>query len=254
MTLDCHLNRRRLRAALAADTVVGTFVKLPVPDLMGVTAAAGIDFVVVDLEHSTLSEGDALDLLRSAAAADLPALVRVPSVDAGLVNRLLEAGAAGIQLSMLSTRDQRDALIAATRFAPHGRRSISLANPAAAFGAVSAHELVRLDHQDPPVLVGQVETAQTDPLEELLAGLDVAFVGTTDLAVDLGAEAGPEALRAAVEAVRDAASRLGIGFGGWVAGRGLIDDAGLADARYVVVSSDVQVLASGLRGLGGSVA
>lgn len=249
MTLDCHAMRRRLREALRSGPVVGTFVKLPVPDLMVVLAAAEIDFVVVDLEHSTLSQAEAIDLVRSAVAADLPALVRLPSVDAGLVNRLLEAGAAGIQLSMLSTLDQRRALVDATRFAPHGRRSISLANPAAAFGAVPPHELVRLDHQDPPVLVGQVETAQTDPLDELLAGLDVAFVGTTDLAVDLGESAGAEALRAAVDAVRAAASGLGIGFGGWVAARGLVDDMGLADARYVVVSSDLQVLASGLRRL-----
>ncbi|MET0953415.1 MAG: aldolase/citrate lyase family protein [Aeromicrobium sp.] len=249
MTLDCHVTRRRLRARLDAGTAIGTFVKLPVPDLMGVLAGAGLDFVIVDLEHSGLSEQDAVDLVRSAVAFGLPALVRVPAVDAGLVNRLLEAGAAGIQLSMLATVAQRDDLVAATRFAPAGRRSISLANPAAGFGAVAPRDFVALDAQDPPVLVGQIESADTDPLDELLTGLDVGFVGTTDLAVDLGAEAGPEALRHAVEAIEASAERVGAHFGGWVPGRQQVEGMGMTAARYLVVSSDLQVLATGLRGL-----
>ncbi|MEU9326844.1 aldolase/citrate lyase family protein [Streptomyces canus] len=249
---DVHPLRRRLRAALsAAEPAVGTFVKLASPDVVELAEAAGFAFVVVDLEHSTLTEQNAVDLVRHAHACGLPALVRVPEVDAAAVNRLLEAGAAGIQLSMLTRVTQAEALVAATRFAPTGRRSVSLANRAARFGALPLAPFLRAERDDPPVLVGQIETARTDPLPDLLAPLDVCFVGSTDLAVDLGLPADPAVLRAAVGRVREAARSAAVAFGGWVPARGAAADLGLSDADYLVVGSDLQMLATALRAAAG---
>ncbi|MCX5253382.1 aldolase/citrate lyase family protein [Streptomyces canus] len=249
---DVHPLRRRLRAALtAAEPAVGTFVKLASPDVVELAEAAGFAFVVVDLEHSTLTEQNAVDLVRHAHACGLPALVRVPEVDAAAVNRLLEAGAAGIQLSMLTRVAQAEALVAATRFAPAGRRSVSLANRAARFGALPPAAFLRAERDDPPVLVGQIETARTDPLPDLLAPLDVCFVGSTDLAVDLGLPEDPAVLRAAVDRVRGAARSAAVAFGGWVPARGAAADLGLSDADYLVVGSDLQMLATALRAAAG---
>lgn len=249
---DAPMLRRRLRAALTTSgPAVGTFVKLASPDVVELAEAAGFAFVVVDLEHSTLTEQNALDLVRHADACGLPALVRVPEVDAAAVNRLLEAGAAGIQLSMLTRVAQAEALVAATRFAPVGRRSVSLANRAARFGAVPLPEVLRAERDHPPVLVGQIETASTDPLPDLVAALDVCFVGSTDLAVDLGLPADPAVLRTAVERVREAARSQAVAFGGWVPARGAAADLGLSDADYLVVGSDLQMLAGALRATAG---
>ncbi|MFF0449878.1 aldolase/citrate lyase family protein [Streptomyces sp. NPDC004609] len=245
---DVHLLRRRLRAALTAGKpAVGTFVKLASPDVVELAAAAGFAFVVVDLEHSTLTERNAVDLVRHADACGLSALVRVPEVDAAAINRFLEAGAAGIQLSMLTRVDQAEALVAATRFAPAGRRSVSMANRAARFGAAPLAGFLRAEQDDPPVLVGQIETARTAPLPDLVAALDVCFLGSTDLAVDLGLPADPAVLRAAVDRVRVAARSAVLAFGGWAPTRGAAADLGLGDADYLVVGSDLQMLAAGLR-------
>ncbi|MEU5397929.1 aldolase/citrate lyase family protein [Streptomyces sp. NPDC005963] len=249
---DVHLLRRRLRAALTAGKpAVGTFVKLPSPDVVELAAAAGFEFVVVDLEHSTLTERNAVDLVRHADVCGLPALVRVPDVDAAAINRLLEAGAAGIQLSMLTRVNQAKALAAATRFAPAGRRSVSLANRAARFGAAPLAGFLRAEQDDPPLLVGQIETARTDPLPELIAALDVCFIGSTDLAVDLGLPVDPAVLSAAVERVGDAARSAGVAFGGWAPNRGAATGLGLGDCGYLVVGSDLQMLAAGLRAAAG---
>ncbi len=228
---DVHLLRRRLRTALTAGRpAVGTFVKLASPDVVELAEAAGFAFVVVDLEHSTLTEQNAVDLVRHAHVCGLPALVRVPEVDAPAVNRLLEAGAAGIQLSMLTRVSQAEALVAATRFAPAGRRSVSLANRAARFGALPLAAFLGAEQDDPPVLVGQIETALTDPLPELLAPFDVCFVGSTDLAVDLGLPDDPAVLRAAVDRVREAARSAAVAFGGWTPTRDAAAHLGLGDA------------------------
>src|SRR4051794_41804297 len=89
-----------LRRLLGERRLVGAFVKLPALESVEI-AAAELDFAVVDLEHSQLSEGEALRLVNHARALGMPAVVRIPEVDRGLVNRLLEAGAAGPQLSPL---------------------------------------------------------------------------------------------------------------------------------------------------------
>ncbi|MFB4316271.1 HpcH/HpaI aldolase/citrate lyase family protein [Actinomadura sp. 21ATH] len=244
--------RARLRVALAGGTrVTGTFVKLPAPDVVELCGLAGFDFVVVDLEHSALSEADAIALVRHADRGGLPALVRIPAVDAPLICRLLENGAAGLQLSMLCEAAQARALVRATRFAPGGARSVSLANRAAGFGAGGLGAFLATERDDPPLLVGQIETpwwrdGRGDPWNEVIAGLDAVFVGGTDLAVSLGAEPGSAGLRAAVAEIEAAARRHGVAFGGWAPSRTAAGAHGLAAARYLVTGSDVQILAAGL--------
>ena len=246
--------RARLRAALADGTRLhGTFVKLPAPDAVELCALAGFDFAVVDLEHSVLTEADAIGLVRHAERCGLPALVRLPAVDGPLIARLLENGAAGFQLSMLSGPAQAWALVQATRFAPDGDRSVSLANRAAGFGLPGSGGLAAFlaaERADPPLLVGQIETPWWRDggaaWDEVIADLDVVFVGGTDLAVSLGAEPGGADLRAAVAEIEDAAARHGIAFGGWASSRAAAEAAGLGAARYLVTGSDLQILAAGL--------
>jgi 4-hydroxy-2-oxoheptanedioate aldolase len=212
----------------------GLFLKLPSTEVVDLVRAAGFDFAVVDLEHSQLGEADARALVRHARALGLPALVRIPEVDRGLVNRLLEAGAAGIQLSTVRRAAQVRELRAATRYAPAGTRSISLAHPQADYGATTLADYLQAQAGEPPVVVAQIETAQTDdPLDAILAERpDVVFLGTTDLSVDLGLDA--DRLRARVEEVAAAAERAGIPLGAF----------GLDDPRveYHLVSSDLALL------------
>jgi 4-hydroxy-2-oxoheptanedioate aldolase len=238
--------RERLRSG---PPLVGTFVKLPALEAIDIVASAGFDVAVIDREHSQLVEGEVLRLVRHAAALGLPAVVRVPSVDAAAIGRLLEAGASGIQLSTLRRRSERDALVAATRYAPEGTRSVSLAHPAADYGAEPlAAYLDRV--KAGPLLVGQIETATTvDPLADLLAGLDCAFVGSTDLSVDLGrpGQLNDEKVRARVEEIAQAAGSAGVALGAWAGSADAI--AGLLGKhapRYALVSSDLALLRSGL--------
>lgn len=245
-----HRTRRELRARLAGSgPVTGTFVKLASSDVVELAASAGLDFVVVDLEHSVLDERDAIALVRTADLCGLAALVRLPAVDPGLIARLLENGAAGIQLSTLRTVAESSRLQAACRFAPYGERSISLANRVAGFGTGALADLLEEEAAAPPLLVGQIETPVAEPLAEVLRGLDVAFVGTTDLSVSLGLPA-PEALSRAVGSIREGAESAGVAFGGWAATAA--GAAGLAPVDYLVVGSDLQLLATGLRSLAGS--
>jgi 4-hydroxy-2-oxoheptanedioate aldolase len=213
----------------------GLFVKLPSTEVIDIVAASGHDFAVVDLEHSQLSEAQARGLVRHAAAIGLPALVRVAQLDRGVVNRLLEAGAAGVQLSTVRRSSQVRELREAVSYPPRGTRSISLAHPQAAYGGVELADYLAQQHAAPPLVVAQVETAHTDdPLEAILAEApDVVFLGLTDLTVDLGLDGAR--VRARVEEVAAAAEQAGVPLGAF----GLQDDPRVV---YHVGSSDLALL------------
>jgi 4-hydroxy-2-oxoheptanedioate aldolase len=194
--------------------VQGIFVKLPSTQVIDVVAGSQFDFAIVDLEHSQISDDDALRLVRHAWLVDLPVLVRVTSVERGLVNRLLEAGADGVQLSTVRGARQVRDLVAATRYAPDGTRSIGVAHPAARYGARDVSEYLAEQRAAPPIVVAQIETCETDDsLDDILrAGVDVAFVGTLDLTVDVDGDAARVAARTAQIAA--AAKAAGVVFGG----------------------------------------
>jgi 4-hydroxy-2-oxoheptanedioate aldolase len=217
--------------------VTGTFVKLPALESIDICAAS-LDFCVVDYEHSQLSEADVLRLVRHAAAIRFAAVVRIPVVDRGLVNRLLEAGAAGIQLSSVRRVAEVKALAAAAAYAPDGSRSISLAHPQASYGGVPLRDY--LAATEPPLVVIQLETRETDdpPVELCRAGADVAFLGLTDLLVDCDLDEGAAAARA--DELAGAVADAGIALGGFGAEERF---------RYAIVSSDVALLREAVAGV-----
>jgi 4-hydroxy-2-oxoheptanedioate aldolase len=236
-----HSLRERLRTG---ETLLGTFVKLGGADAAEVVAGAGFDFAIVDREHSQLSDGEARTAVRAIRALGTPALVRVPVLDRGEINRLLEAGAAGIQLSTVRSAAQSAGLAMATRYPPAGARSISLAHAQAGYGASGlADYLTASDRSHAPVAVIQLETATTDdPLAEIVAAADVAFIGTTDLLVDVGLDADAALERA--NAIAAAATAAGKPWGGFAADAEAAARMVAEGARYVVVSSDLALLRS----------
>jgi 4-hydroxy-2-oxoheptanedioate aldolase len=149
-----------LRARLREGGVVlSTFVKLSDTEVVDVLGQCGLDAMVIDMEHSQLDDADARRLVRYAASIGFPAMVRLPAVDPGVINRLLEAGAAGIQLSSVTCRRHVDELLAACRFPPDGSRSASLAQPDAAYGTVPLPDYLG---REGPFLVGQIESGATE--------------------------------------------------------------------------------------------
>jgi 4-hydroxy-2-oxoheptanedioate aldolase len=226
-----------LRKRLQDDRVTGTFVKLAALESIDICAAA-LDFAVVDYEHSQLSEAQVLRLVRHAATLGFPAVVRIPEIDRGLVNRLLEAGAAGIQLSSVRRAAEIRELVAASRYAPAGSRSISLAHPAGGYGAVPLREYVA--GVEAPLVVAQLETRLTDDslADICAAGADVIFLGLTDLLVDCGLD--DDAARARADEIAAAAAAAGLVLGGFGAEERF---------RYSVVSSDVALLREAVAGV-----
>src|SRR5687767_10004667 len=112
----------RIRQLLGeGKTVAGIILFTGSPMVVELMAAAGMDFVIIDMEHSALDLERAGHLIRAADAAGITPFVRVPEVDAALIKKILNLGAAGIVLPH-ANRENCAALLNAMRYAPEGER------------------------------------------------------------------------------------------------------------------------------------
>lgn len=237
-----------LRTRMSLGPVFGTFVKLPRPEIVGIAALAGFDFIICDYEHAQMDERDILETVRAGRVAELPVLVRLPGSDRGLINRVLEAGAAGIQLARITAPDAAE-LTRLMRYPPLGTRSISLGQPSAGYGTQALTEYMSTSNAQ-ALAVGQFETrASDDSLDEAVAALDVAFIGPVDLSVDLGhpGNINAEPVQMAISAIEAAAARADTPMGTFVTSRAAAAAALDRGYRYLVISSDIAMLMSGAR-------
>jgi 2-keto-3-deoxy-L-rhamnonate aldolase RhmA len=239
-----------LRAAMATHPVFGTFIKIGRREVVEILAHAGFDFGICDLEHSQITEAEASTVILAGAACHFPIIVRVPSLDIGLVNRLLEAGAAGIQLPQIQRRAQVAAFRSAAKYPPQGSRSISLAQPAANYGSEPVADYIRRAN-DEILLVGQLESRETEqPIAELIRGLDVAFVGILDMTVDMGipGKFDDSAIVQRVREIEGAATAAKIPVGIYADSPVRACQASAAGYRYIALSSDLGALSASAKG------
>ena len=177
-----------IRQQLATGKAVsGIIVFTGSPMVVELSAAAGLDFVILDMEHSALDLDRAGHLLRAADAAGITAFVRVPDVDAALIKKLLNLGAAGIVLPH-ANRENCAALLEAMRFAPDGSRGACQLVRAAGYTRGGWNEYAQRANRELMAIALIEDEASIADFEALAAmpGLDAYFLGPTDLSISLG--------------------------------------------------------------------
>ena len=101
------LDRGRLRARLAAgQATLGTFVGAASPVTAEACAAAGADWLVLDLEHGSGGEEQVRHVIPAAGAYGVPTVVRVESAARIRIGRVLDLGAAGVMLPRMDTAEE----------------------------------------------------------------------------------------------------------------------------------------------------
>jgi 2-keto-3-deoxy-L-rhamnonate aldolase RhmA len=229
----------------------GTFLKLPRPEVVDLLALAGFDFVICDMEHAQVTEMEARTVIKACAAAGLPVTVRLPEPTQGVVNRLLEAGAVGIQMPRLRNRNDTNSLNKMMHFPPEGTRSVGVAHAWAGYGTVPVTKYLEESNKR-ALVIGQTETREIDEsIDKMMENLDVAFIGPMDLSVDFGYPGQfdhPE-VAARIREIEEAAARTGTYMGAFV---GTVEQTAKLVAkgyRYLAVSGDVTILGNGAKNL-----
>lgn len=176
-----------LRTRLAAgEPVVGVTLTSTSLDIAALAAAAGFDFLWVEMEHSPLTLETLRHIVLTSRGHPAVPLARVPAGETWLIKRALDAGAHGIIAPFTSTPALARQVAAACRYPPLGRRGSGAALATSTWPGTGSY----YDSSDANVLVVAMveEASAVDEVDAIAAtdGVDVIFIGTSDLSFSLG--------------------------------------------------------------------
>lgn len=248
-----HLNPTFREALTDADRpLAGIWVCSGSPLVAEICAGAGLDWLLIDMEHSPNGLESVLAQLQAVAAAAVTAVVRVPIGDVVTIKQVLDLGAQNILVPMVDTAAQAAELVAAVRYPPRGRRGVGSALARSARWNRVEDYLADADrHVSLFVQVETVEGVRNAAEIAAVDGVDGVFVGPSDLAASmglLGAQTHPDVVAAVLEAfmaVRGAGKPVGVNAFDPDAAQRYLDEG----ASFVLVGADVALLARGSEAL-----
>ena len=172
-----------------AEPSLGAWLSLPSVSSARIMARLGFEWLVVDMEHSAQSAVLMADMVATIVDAGTCApIVRVPGYGVEWYKWALDAGAWGIVVPMVNTREEAQRAVESAKYPPAGIRSIGGAFGPYGFGISNWPDYVRTAN-DETLLIVQIESAQgLQNVDDILSvpGIDVAFVGPNDLHAQLG--------------------------------------------------------------------
>ncbi|MFS0911645.1 HpcH/HpaI aldolase/citrate lyase family protein [Microbacterium sp. 179-I 3D2 NHS] len=236
------------REALAASDrpLIGMWACSGSPLVTEVAAGSGLDWLLIDMEHSANTLESVLLQLQVVAAYPVTPVVRVPSNDTVAIKQILDLGAQNLIVPMVSSADEARAAVAATRYPPEGVRGVGSALARSArWNRVDGYLQESARHTS---LTVQIETvAGVAAATEIAAvdGVDAVFVGPSDLSASmglLGQQTHPDVTAAVLEvfaAVRAAGTEVGVNAFDPAAADAYV----AAGADFVAVGADVALLA-----------
>lgn len=176
-----------LKAKLKSGQLcLGTWITLGHSAIAEIFAKSGFDWIVVDLEHSTMSIEQAGELIRTIDLAGVSPLVRLTSNDTNLIKRVMDAGAHGIVIPNVNNPEDARIAVAATRYAPRGHRGVGLAR-AQQYGP-GFNDYLKWQENGPIIIVQIEHQSALSHLEEIftIAGVDGFIIGPYDLSCSMG--------------------------------------------------------------------
>ena len=171
---------------IKGEITIGSWVTLGHSGIAEIMAKAGFDWLVVDLEHSTISIETAGELIRTIDLCGVAPLVRLTSNDADQIKRVMDAGSHGIVVPMVNSAQDAERAVAAVHYPPAGSRGVGLAR-AQGYGASFGQYLIW--QKDNAVVIVQIEHVEAvSNLVSILKtdGVDGFIVGPYDLSCSMG--------------------------------------------------------------------
>ena len=173
---------------LNGGTAYGVMCNLYSPMIVELIGHVGFDFVLIDAEHGPAGVENCEHMVRAAETVGIASYIRIAMNIQQNILRHLDIGALGVQLPMVNTRAEAEAVVEAVKYPPQGKRGLASVR-AADYGLTMSLEEYALKANQETLVAIQVETLQAvSNLDELLSveGIDVFFIGPNDLSTSMG--------------------------------------------------------------------
>ncbi len=234
--MQTNITKAKLKAG---ETVFGCFVRYPDASLAEVLAYSPWDFLVFDGEHGTLEPRDCENMVRAAELRGVTPIVRVTTNQPSVILRLMDTGAGGLHVPWVNSAAEAEAVVRSVKYHPRGMRGLAGVRAANYGQTISFGEYVEQANRETLVVI-HIETAEAvDCLPEIAAtdGVDVIFIGPTDLSQSYGVPGQPQhplvqsAIDRIVDVVAQSNAALGIMVGNAQAARHWRERG----ARYITI-------------------
>lgn len=168
------------------ETTIGSWLTIGSTVVAEIMATAGYDWLTIDMEHSAITLDITQELIRAIELNGTPPLVRVSNNDTTIIKRVMDAGAHGIIVPMVNSRQDAEKAVQSVHYPPRGFRGVGLAR-AQKYG--EDFEGYRKWAENESIVICQIEHIDAvNNLASILAvdGVDGFIVGPYDLSGSLG--------------------------------------------------------------------
>ena len=168
-------------------TTQGIFMTTGSEVVTEIAANSGFDWLILDLEHGVADEMDVLRMMQAMNGTPAAPIVRIPQLRIETIKRMLDFGASGIMCPMIETAEEAQELVAFMQYPPAGRRGLGGSTRATRYGIDFKDYFQRANRE--LLCIAQIETRKSVENVEAIAqveGIDVLFIGHTDLSLSLG--------------------------------------------------------------------
>ena len=173
-----------------AEKPLGTFIDTCSPYVIECVGRTGMDYVIIDNEHSPVEAETTAQLVRAAELSGVTPLARVREISRPAVLKLLDVGIQGIIIPNVSSVDEVQKLVLYAKYKPIGDRGFC---PSRKDGwgydlNMSVPETMNY-FNDQVLVIPQCETAEAlENIEEIVSidGVDGIFIGPFDLSISMG--------------------------------------------------------------------
>jgi 4-hydroxy-2-oxoheptanedioate aldolase len=200
------------RALKAGKPQIGTWLSLGSVAAARFIARAGFPWLTVDLEHTHTDIQTAAYMFAAIADAGCVPLARIPTGKHEYIKIVLDCGAMGIVAPMVMDADEAKRIVAATKYPPHGNRSVGGGMHALNFGT-TAEQYYKKANDEILVIIQTEHINAVEVADEIYAvpGVDAVFVGPNDLLFSMkaadGSPPGKELFEGTLTRIREAAQR-----------------------------------------------
>jgi len=165
---------------------IGSWVTIGHTAIVDIMASAGFEWLVVDLEHTSIDLSTAHNLIATIQANGMKALVRVSKNEEVIIKRVLDMGADGIVVPMVKSKHDALEAIDYAKYPPTGKRGVGLFR-AQKYGLGFDEYKKWVDEE--LVIIAQIEHFEAvNNIEEIITtdGIDGVIIGPYDLSGSMG--------------------------------------------------------------------
>ncbi len=187
----------KLKEKLARGEVsLGCSVMFPSPQVVEMLGYAGFDWVLIDCEHGSIGPGDVELMCMAADAVGITPIGRPKSNASSEITSLMDRGVMGVQVPHVNTADDARRAVSAVKFGPGGGRGMAAGTRPDRWGLGAKMPDFALQANAQSLVCVQIEhEAALVNVDEILKveGVDVFFIGPSDLSQSMGFPGNPKA-------------------------------------------------------------